>query len=260
MRKSIIIVALLALCGVSNAQYFQRIYVPMWQGPKKVYVAAGYGLCSGVPTFTEYGYPNELTPDNFTNKSGLAYVFGIDLISKDEGFATGPYFRFEYQKSGWDADFNSELPYGYNSNFIYTYHMTCNLLSGTFGYMAYYHFTDRISAGIGAGLYMLGGLETKYSSDAFNKNTGEMSTFHDAPDAILGSTAYSNPFHLGIEVRGDISVYLVENLSVGLQVHYDGLPIYCSTNEVDNIIGTSIKCSENNRRRLVPMVTVGYTF
>lgn len=260
MRKSIVIVALLALCGVSNAQYFQRVYVPVWQGPKRVYVAAGYGQRIGVPTFNEYGSPDELVPDQFTNKSNFAFAFGIDLVSSEEGFASGPYFRFEYQKDGWDADFNSQLPVGYNSNFIYTYHMNCNLISGIFGYMAYYHFNDRFSAGVGAGLYMMGGLNTEYSSDATNKNTGVLSTFHDAPDAILGSTAYSNPFNLGIELRGDFSVYVTEGLNVGLQLHYDALPLHCSTDDINNIIGSSIKCSDNNRRRLVGMLTLGYTF
>ena len=257
MKKSLILVALLALFGVSNAQYFRTYNVPVWQGPGRLYLAGGYLQQMGCPDFTEYGSGGKtITPDAFKNQSGLAFSAGIDLLSGETGIAVGPYMHIDYYKDGWSADFNSELPTGYNPLFIYHYDMTSNVVGGAMGGALYYHFSDRITVGFGAALNGRVGIGTKYTSTATNKLTGVVSTYNDSEN-ILSDDINSNPFDLAIELKGDVVVFLADNFYMGLLARYDAKPFYCSLDDTPNYVGSSLMGSNNHRNRLMALLTIG---
>ena len=260
MKKFIILLGMITLYGFSQAQYFQRVYVPEWQGPKRAWIGGGMVQRIGMPDFGSYGSDGNITPDAFTSPMNMNLALGLELKSGDDGFNTGPYFHFDFSKDGWMADFSSERPSNWaaatNQNFIFRYDMTCMHLSGAFGWGFYYNYGDFLEIGLGAGLYLLGSLNTQYSFTCLRKADGVViDNVSDDPWEFGGKT--SNPMNIGIEGKFDALYYFIEDMYVGLQVRYDAYPFYCSLDDVKNFVGQALVCSDNNRPRLVTMLTLG---
>ena len=267
MRKALAIAVLLLFGGISYAQYFQTVYVPMWQGPKRGYIAGGFVQRQGRPSFKEYA-GDALHPDQFSAAPGFMVTLGLDLESGTSGLVFGPYAHFDYFTDGWTARFHDELPiyqngftfYNYNSLNDYEYTMTCSYISGTFGVGAYYHFGEHLEIGLGAGLYLMHALGTTYNSNTYLHATGEELPYHDAAPEILESTAVANPVNIGIEGKLDINYIFSESLYIGLQARYDAAPLHCSIDDTPNLMGASMQCSDNNRPRMVALITLGSYF
>ena len=264
MRKSLLIIVLLLLGGSTFAQYR---YVPMWQGPKRGYIAGGFVQRQGVPYFKEYG-GDALKPDAFSAAPGFMASLGVDLESGESGFVFGPYAHLDYFTDGWTARFNSELPsddpfvsgHTYSHLNDYEYIMTCSYIAGAFGAAAYYHIGDHLELGLGVGLYLMHALGTTYTSNTYLHATGEQLDYHDAAPFILESTAVANPVHVGLETRFDINYFFNENLYIGLQARYDASLFHCSIDDTPNTIGSSLQCSDNDRPRIVALLTLGSYF
>lgn len=267
MKKTLIIAVMLLLGGSTFAQYYGTRVVPLWQGPTRGYIAGGFVQRPDAPGFKEYG-ANTLKPDAFSAAPGFMATLGVDLETGEEGFVFGPYAHLDYFTDGWTARFNSELPvytngftgYTYSHLNDYEYLMTCSYISGTFGAAVYYHFGERLEVGLGGGLYLMHALGTKYTSNTYLHATGEELAYHDAAPEILESTAVSNPVNIGIETRFDILYFFTENLYLGLQARYDASPFHCSIDETPNLIGASMMCSDNDRPRIVALLTIGSYF
>ncbi|MBO7101010.1 MAG: hypothetical protein J6V98_03210 [Bacteroidales bacterium] len=264
MKKSLIIIVLLLLGGSTFAQYY---YVPLWQGPTRGYIAGGYVQRSGVPDFKEYG-GDALKPDQFAATPGFMASLGVDLETSSTGLAFGPYVHLDYFTDGWTARFNSELPsddpfvtgHTYSHLNDYEYIMSCSYIGGTFGAAAYYHIGSLLEVGLGVGIFLTHALGTTYSANTYLHATGEQLDYHDAAPFILESTAVSNPVHVGLEGRFDISYFVNENLYIGLQARYDAAMLHCSIDESPNTIGSSMQCSDNDRPRIVALLTIGSYF
>lgn len=251
---------MIVLCGVGHAQYYRPMYVPVWQGPKRAWVAGGMVQRLGTPDFGSWGSDAALHPDAFSSPMNANFSLGLELESGSSGLTTGPYFHFDFAKDSWTADFSSERPgnlsNAVNDNFIFRYDMTCMHIGGTFGWGMYYHVGDMLEVGLGAGLYLMGSLGTEYSSCCIRKLNNEVvEGFHDDPWDFGGPT--DNPMNIGIEGKFDVLFFFAEDIFVGLQARYDAYPFYCSLDNVKNFVGTELICSDNNRPRIVAMLTLG---
>lgn len=252
MKKLAIILGMIALCGISHAQYYGVRYVPEWQGPKRAWFALGAVQNVGVPDF------GSVHPDEFNNPMAMQFSLGLDLESGSEGFSTGPYFHLEYAKDSWTADFSSERPSNYsnpvNENFIFRYDMTCAHVGGTFGWGFFYHFGDSFEVGVGAGGFLNGSINTDYKSTIIRKADGAV--LDETDERWFVYEKADNPMHIGVEGKFDAIYYFVDNIYVGLQARYDILT-YCSLLMDYNYVGYKLTCSENNRPRMVAMLTFG---
>lgn len=260
MKRVLIILGMIVLCGAAQAQYFRYVNVPAWQGPKRAWIGGGLVQRVGVPDFGSWGSDKAIHPDAFGSPMNMNLALGLDLESGEVGLTTGPFFHFDFSKDGWTADFSTERPGNLsapvNENFIFRYDMTCMHLSGTFGWGLYYHFSDRLEVGLGTGLYLLGSLGTKYGATCIRKSNNEVvENFQDDPWEFGGPT--SNPMNIGIEGKFDVMFFYTEDMYVGLQARYDAYPFYCSLDDVKNFVGQELICSDNNRPRMVAMLTLG---
>lgn len=258
MKRYLALTLLLLMCAASQAQYFRTVYVPEWQGPKRAWIAGGLVQRIGTPDFGSWGSDITPHPDNFTSPMNLNLSLGVDLESGEVGVTTGPYFHLDFSKDSWTADFSSERPGNYsnpaNANFIFRYDMACMHVGGAFGWGVYYHLGDMLEFGLGGGIYLMGSMKTEYSSTIIRK----------ADDAVLDQTddpwefgVNSNPMNIGLEAKFDVLFFYTEGLYVGLQGRYDAYPFYCSLDETKNFVGQELICSDNNRPRLVALLTLG---
>lgn len=260
MKRAITILVFLVLCGASQAQYFRYVNVPAWQGPKRAWIGGGMVQRFGTPDFGSWGSTSAIHPDAFNSPMNMNFSLGVDLESGEVGLTTGPYFHLDFSKDSWTSDFSSERPGNLsnpvNEAFIFRYDMSCMHLAGTFGWSLYYHFGDWAEVGLGAGLYMLGSFSTKYGSTCIRKsNDTEVEGFQDDPWEFGGPT--ENPMNIGIEGKFDAMFFYAEGMYVGLQMRYDAYPFYCSLDDTKNFVGQELICSDNNRPRLVAMLTLG---
>ena len=257
MKKALIILGMIVLCSASQAQYFRYVNVPAWQGPKRAWIGGGLVQRLGVPDFGSWG-GSAIHPDDFSSPMNVNLSLGVDLETGDVGLTTGPYFHLDFSKDAWTADFSQERPSNLanpaNANFIFRYDMNCMHLAGTFGWGVYYHISDMLEVGFGAGLYMLGSFGTSYSSSCFRKSDNSEVEFSDDPWEF-GTN--SNPMNIGIEGKFDLMFFFTEDIYVGLQARYDAYPFYCSLDDVKNFVGESLICSDNNRPRMVALLTLG---
>lgn len=261
MKHLGIIAGFLLLCGVSEAQYYYRpAYVPEWQGPKRAWIGGGMVQRIGVPSFSSWGSDGSIHPDAFSSPMNMGFSIGIDLESGEEGFSTGPYFHFDYSKDGWTADFSSERPSNFsnpaNANFIFRYDMTCMHIGGAFGWGFYYHIGDMLEVGLGGGLYLMGTTGTKYSSTIIRKADNAVMPQTDDVNWV-GESTNSNPMNIGVEGKFEALFFFAEDMFVGLQARYDAYPFYCSLDDTPNYVGDVLVCSDNNRPRIVGLLTLG---
>ncbi len=260
MKRIAILIGIMMMCYVSQAQYFRYVNVPAWKGPKRAWIGGGMVQRLGIPDFGSWGSTSAIHPDAFTSPMNMNFSLGVDLESGESGLATGPYFHLDFSKDSWTADFSSERPGNLsnpaNEAFIFRYDMTCVHLAGSFGWGLYYHVGDLLEVSLGAGLYMLGSLNTKYSSTCIRKiNETVVEGFSDDPWEFGGPT--SNPMNIGIEGKFDVLFFFAEDIYVGLQARYDAYPFYCSLDDTKNFVGQELICSDNNRPRLMTLLTLG---
>lgn len=256
MKKATLIAMALLMANLGMAQGVRYVKVKMWEGPTRGYVAGGLAQRIGTPSFAEYG-GGELAPDLFGSKAGFFGSIGIDMETRDEGLSAGPYLHLDYFQDNWTAEFNSQLPTGYNPLYTFKYDMTAQMLSGSMGYGLYYHLNDRIEVGLGAGLYLMGALKLDYTSDILLAATGESTGLQDKQTFYSDEAAVSKPFLFGIEGKADLLFFLTDNMFVGLQGRFDALPVFCSLDDNKNFLGASLTASDNNRRRAIVMFTIG---
>jgi len=260
MKKVFIILSFVAFGAICHAQYYRPINVPLWEGPVRAWIGGGLVQRIGTPDFDNQGFEGNINPDVFSSPMNMNLALGVELKSSNEGLNTGPYFHFDFSKDSWTADFSSERPANFsnpiNANFIFRYDMTCMHLAGTFGWGAYYNIGDILEVGLGAGLYMLGSLNTQYSFTCIRKaDEAVLDNVTDEPWEFGGGT--SNPMNIGIEGKFDALYFFAEGLSVGIQLRYDVKPLYSSLDDIKNFVGESLRCSDNNRPRLVGLITLG---
>lgn len=256
MKKTIFIALALMVAHIGMAQGFRYVQVKMWEGPVRGYVGGGALQRIGTPTFAEYG-GESLAPNSFSSKPSLFVTLGIDMETRSEGLATGPYMHLDYFQDNWTAEFNSELPTGYNPLYTFKYDMTAQMLSGAMGYSVYYHPTESLEFGLGAGLYLMGALKLDYESDILFAANGESTGLKDEQTFYSEEAAVSKPFLFGIEAKADVLFFLTDNIFVGVQGRVDALPIFCSIDDQKNFIGSSIQASDDNRRRATVLFTIG---
>ena len=246
---------MIVLCGMSHAQYFSTIYVPEWTGPKRAWIAGGMVQRIGTPDFDSWGSSVTPHPDAFVSPMNMNLSIGLDLESGSDGLSTGPYFHFDFSKDSWSAEFNSELPTGYSPLYVFQYDMTCMHVGGAFGWGLYYHVGEMFEFGLGGGIYLMGSVKTQYSSTITRKADGYVMPQTDDPWEFGGPT--HNPMNIGVDCKFDMLYYFADDIYVGLQARCDAYPFYCSLDDTKNFVGQSLVCSDNNRPRIVAMLTLG---